>query len=191
MAASKSGDSLTAEETSAGIAALSDADWARIKKVSVLLTGCKEAARDLRQEAIARALGGERNCPRDVTVAKFLCEAMSSIIWSQRNADAVRSKTELAYVTDPTSCGRPERADDSPFAVLVSDEECQRIVDSVLQLFDDNQVAQDVTEGIMEGLEGEDLSKLAGIETKELASNRRLIRRRVDGAFPKGWHDGK
>lgn len=192
MAASKSEDTLTTEEISAGIAALSDADQARIRKVSVLLTGSSDAARDLRHDAIDRALAGERKrkCPRDVSIARFLCEVMRSIIWSQRNSDAARTKAEQVFVTDPTSEGRQGKVDPGPFAVLASEEECQRIIGAILNVFSDNDVAQTIAEGRMEGLTGEELCGLAGIDKKELATTHRLIRRRIEGAFPKGWHDG-
>jgi DNA-directed RNA polymerase specialized sigma24 family protein len=191
MAASDSDDTLSADEVAAGIAALSDADWARIKKVSVLLTGCKDAAQDLRQEALSRAFGLDRRCPRNVTIARFLCEAMRSIISSQRGSNAVRARTEMIYVSDPTSAGDAAKTDPGPFASLASDEECRRIADAVLSLFSDNETARDVAEGIMEGLEGEDLSEWASIDKQQLATKRRLIRRRTESAFPEGWHNGK
>jgi len=190
MAASSSEDTLSAGEISAGIDALSDADWARINKVSVLLTGCKDAARDLRQEALSRALGRERRCPRDVTIARFLCEAMRSIVSSQRGSDAVRARAEMVYISDPTSIGDAAKTDPGPFVALASEEECGRIVDAVLELFSDNETASSVAEGIMEGLEGEELSEWASIDKKQLATTRRLVRRRTESAFPKGWHNG-
>lgn len=190
MAASNSDDTLTVEEISAGIAALSLADNARIQKVSVLLTGCKDAARDLRQEAICRALSRERKCPRHVSIARFLCEAMRSIVWSERRSDAVRAEAEFEYATDPTSEGLVGRADPGPAEKLVSEGECERISTQIVSLFADNDVAQTVAEGIMEGLEGEELCELTGIDKKALATKHRLIRRRIDRAFPEGWHDG-
>lgn len=190
MAKGDSEDTLTAEELSDGITALSDADWIRIKKVSMLLTRNADVARDLQNTAIDRALAGERKCPRNVSIARFLSEAMRSIISSQRISDAVRARTELAYATDPTSEGRQDRVDADPFTELASEEECQRIVAAVLEILADNDVAQTVAEGRMEGLTGEELCELAGIDKKELATTHRLIRRRIEREFPKGWHDG-
>jgi DNA-directed RNA polymerase specialized sigma24 family protein len=190
MAARTSEDPLSAEDISAGIAALSDADWARINKVSVLLTGCKDAARDLRQEALSRAVGRERRRPHNVTIARFLCEAMRSIISSQRGSDAVRARAEMVYVSDPTSFGDVAKTEPGPFVALASEEECGRITDAVLNLFSDNKTASSVAEGIMEGLEGEELSEWASINRKQLATTRRLVRRRTESAFPEGWHNG-
>jgi hypothetical protein len=58
----------------------------------------------------------------------------------------------------------------------------------VLALFDDDPVAQVLVEGIMEDMEGQELCELAGIDTEQLATKRKLIRRRIDRAFPRGWH---
>ena len=125
-----------------------------------------------------------------MTIARFLCEAMRSIVSSQRGSDAVRARAEMVYVSDPTSVGDAAKTDPGPFASLASDEECQRIADAVLSLFSDDEAARDVAEGIMEGLEGEELSEWASIDKQQLATKRRLIRRRVESAFPEGWHNG-
>jgi DNA-directed RNA polymerase specialized sigma24 family protein len=190
MATCKSEDTLTTEEVAEGIAALSEADWLRIKKVARFLTGSNDVARDLQHDAIDRALSGERQCRRDVTIPRFLCEAMRSIISSQRKSDAVRARTELAFVSDPTSAGRPDQVDPGPFVILASEDECARIRSTVLELFADDQRAQTIADGRMEGFVGEDLCDLAHVDKKALAAKNRLIRRRVEGAFPKGWHNG-
>jgi hypothetical protein len=48
-------------------------------------------------------------------------------------------------------------------------------------------LAQVMVEGGMEGMEGEELREVTGLTKIAFASKRRLIRRRVEKAFPDGW----
>ena len=87
----------------------------------------------------------------------------------------------------------PDRYDewlsaDDPHELLVENQECERIRKQVLSIFEDDPVAQILTEGIIAELEGKELCELAGISAAELATKRRLIRRRINSAFPQGWH---
>jgi hypothetical protein len=66
-------------------------------------------------------------------------------------------------------------------------QEIDRIKTAVLQLFDDDIVAQTLAEGMMEGMEGEELRATTDLSTSGFASKRRLVRRRIDTAFPDGW----
>jgi RNA polymerase sigma-70 factor (ECF subfamily) len=57
----------------------------------------------------------------------------------------------------------------------------------MLGLFPDDQQARDLLDGIMEGYEGEELRALTDLDEISFASKRRLIRRRIDKHYPKGW----
>ena len=57
----------------------------------------------------------------------------------------------------------------------------------ILELFEDDPKAQILAEGMMEEIEGVELQTLLEMDEKEFASKRRLVRRRIDRAFPKGW----
>jgi RNA polymerase sigma-70 factor (ECF subfamily) len=39
----------------------------------------------------------------------------------------------------------------------------------------------------MEEMEGKELRELVGLNEKDFATRRRLVRRRIDKAFPNGW----
>jgi hypothetical protein len=54
-------------------------------------------------------------------------------------------------------------------------------------LLEEDPVAQVMVEGMMEGMGGEELREVIGLTKIAFASKRRLIRRRIDKAFPKGW----
>ena len=77
------------EEVAAAICALTDAQKARLRKVAQSYAWLYPlGADDLLSEAIARAIAGSRQCPKDVDVVKFLADAMRSI------ADAESKKIE-------------------------------------------------------------------------------------------------
>lgn len=56
----------------------------------------------------------------------------------------------------------------------------------IIALFDDDLEAQTIAEGTMDGMEGEELRSCTGLDEKAFATKRRLVRRRIDKAFPKG-----
>ncbi len=57
----------------------------------------------------------------------------------------------------------------------------------VLALFDDDPVAHDIVEGRMEDLSADELRELTGLDQKAYDSKLRLIRRRINNKYPKGW----
>ena len=57
----------------------------------------------------------------------------------------------------------------------------------LVSLFEDDEIAQVILEGMMEGIEGEELRKLTELDKTAYQSKRRLIRRRIEKRFPKGW----
>jgi hypothetical protein len=72
-----------------------------------------------------------------------------------------------------------------PLDRLIAEEEASRLIVALRGLFTDDAVALTLLEGMLEGLEGEALRALTGLSETEFASKRRLIRRRIDKAFPK------
>jgi hypothetical protein len=70
---------------------------------------------------------------------------------------------------------------------MMSEEEAARIKAAVLALFADDIVAQTLAEGVMEELDAVELRALTGLDLTGFASKRRLVRRRIDKAFPGGW----
>jgi DNA-directed RNA polymerase specialized sigma24 family protein len=71
---------LSREEIEQAIRTLPDAGMVRLRRIAAACSpGRPQDAKDLLQEACARALGGSRKCPRHVDVVRFLGEAMHSI----------------------------------------------------------------------------------------------------------------
>ncbi len=120
---------------------------------------------------------------------KFLAEAMRSIAHDE--GEKAKDDPKLVAIanygdqedgaTDPTDTTL--NAED----FLSRDEHAGAVRKNILSLFDDEPKVRDLAEGIMEGFNAEELQELTGFNKVTYASARRLIRRRVDAAYPKGW----
>jgi DNA-directed RNA polymerase specialized sigma24 family protein len=179
---------LAVEEIKTTIEALPRIGWLRLHKVARAFcrhTGAEPD--DLLQEAFRRALDGARQCPRDVDILRFLAGVMRSIASDWSKARKRRPEVSLlapggvieevvARVRDP----RP-----TPDDVLGGAQEADRMRRAVLDLFADDLVARALLEGIMDGRQGDDLRSRTGLSETAFASKRRLIRRRIDKAFPR------
>jgi DNA-directed RNA polymerase specialized sigma24 family protein len=166
----------------AAIESLSPADTIRLRRASLYFAKGPWTAEELRQEALFRAFMGQRKCPKDIGIVQFLVGAMKSIISSEAKSAARAMTRQLEAVGD----FNPTDADSGPEFALLEQEKLDRIRTKTLALFDDDSSERIILEGIMEGLEGNELCELAGINSDQLATKRKFIRRRIDGAFPNG-----
>jgi RNA polymerase sigma-70 factor (ECF subfamily) len=173
------------EET---ICALPDSGWVRLRRIAAACCpGRPQDAEDLLQEAFARALVGSRKCPVDVDVVAFLAETMHGIA-----SDAAKSRARhperraIALVTEGGLAVDPPDSRLNAEQALESDGEVKRITQEVLACFEDDPVAQMMVEGVIEGMEGEELRSLVDLTLIAFASKRRLIRRRLERSFPDG-----
>lgn len=177
------------DEIASAIHLLTAADWARLKLVArKYANGRPIEPDDLLQEAMQRAIDG-RVCPTHVDVVKFLAEAMRSI------AHGETEKAEHKLVLVPVA-----KTGDHPAEVLAVADPAQSVEErmmseqnaavfrrDVLALFDDDPQARDIVEGTMEDMTPEELRELTGLSQTAYDSKRRLIRRRIDKAYPQGW----
>ena len=195
---------LTPDEFACGIQDLSDADWVRLRKVAALRARNPAIeADDLLQEAFHRALDGRRNCPVNVDLVRFLAEAMRSITDAElekaggrrrgNDEDEARKRDAPPRLVPIANHGGDETAVDPPDPKLDpeqragSGEEAAAMRACLMSLFEDDVIAQVILEGMMEGIEGEELRKLTELDETAYQSKRRLIRRRIEKKFPKGW----
>ena len=172
---------MSQQEIAQAIDALSDADWVRLKKVAQRYARLSISAEDLLQEAFARALAGDRTCPVDVDVVRFLAEAMRSI------ADGEQEKLPAELVALDGTDGTALPAAGNMETEIASAEQCEEIIRQVLSLFEDDPVAQEIVEGDTAGFTAEELRELTGLDQTAYNSKRRLIRRRIAKRFPEGW----
>ena len=181
---------LTRVEVKRSISALTAVDWLRLHKVARAL--CRDAAfqaDDLLQEAFQRALDGTRQCARTLDIIPFLAGVMRSIASDWRKARKRRPEMSLVTATGRLQEVVLQVRDHGCVAdeVLVGNEEAARLQQAIFALFADDAVAQRLLEGIMDGLTGAQLRSLTGLSETEFASKRRLIRRRIDKAYPRDW----
>jgi DNA-directed RNA polymerase specialized sigma24 family protein len=180
---------LSREEIERAIRTLPDAGMVRLRKIAAAFCrGTLLDPLDLLQEAFARALGGTRHCPVDVDVVRFLAETMHSVA-SDEAKKRVRHRelqTVPLFAEDGLAHDPPDPEANAE-EVLSGEQETRRIRQTVIDLFADDLVAQVMVEGMMEDMEGEELRGVTGLTKIAFASKRRLIRRRIDEAFPQGW----
>jgi DNA-directed RNA polymerase specialized sigma24 family protein len=176
----QSDDYLTTEEVRLRLEQLTAADFQRLRQISGYIARSGQDAEDLRQEAYLRALDGTRRCGRDEDFIRFLAGSMQSIQHSKRKAAGRARPHQEALERDPTAA--MASAPDEPLETLLKEEDEFCFVMGKLQMFGDDPVALAVLEGIMEGFQGAELCELVGITPQELATKRRLIKRRLDAA---------
>ncbi len=179
----------TAEITDA-IRALSPTDLVRLRTIARMLARFSNiAADDLAQEACFRAMAGARECPHHIALLPFLVGIMRSIV---SDAAKARKRHPEAQLEVLMAAGK-EWSDNTMTTEeqLIASEDEKALVEratatrrQVLGLFDDDLVAQTIAEGILDGLEGEELRSLTELDKTAFASKRRLIRRRIAKAFP-------
>lgn len=177
------------DEIASAIRAFTAADWARLKLVArKYAAGRPIEPDDLLHEAVARAIDS-RACPAHVDVVKFLAEAMRSIAHGE--GEKAEHKLVLVPVSKtggylPEALAAPDPAPGAE-AGLISEENAAVIRKALLTLFDDDPQARDIVEGTMEDMTAEELRELTGLSQTAYDSKRRLIRRRIDKAYPQGW----
>jgi DNA-directed RNA polymerase specialized sigma24 family protein len=179
---------LSVAETTDGIRNLSPVDQYKFKRASQYLSfGGARPAADLRHEAVRRAIAGTRKCPRNLQIIAFLIGVMRSIADADRKAlKRIRHESPSDHAESNTllDCFDPR---ESPEEQILRTEEIEEMKRQVLAVFEDDPVAQTLVEGQFIGLEGQELRELVGLNDKDFATKRRLVRRRIDKAFPHGW----
>ncbi len=179
------------EEIAAAISRLSAADRIRLVKAARhFACHWTMSPDDLLQEAIFRALEGSRHCPCDVPVIAFLAGIMRSLSSTALRSMKRQPKLYVVPMVGETAAGESsfDPADGKATAeeALIAEAEAATAKAEILDLYSDDVVSQALVEGIMEGMKGQELRELTGLTEKELATKRRLIRRRRERTFPGG-----
>lgn len=147
------------------IVGLSAADQARLSTAAHIYgRRHRSEPEDLYQEALVKALSGERRCPVGTNPVVFLSNAMRSIAFNWRPSHQLESL---------------ESAGD-----LATDEHVESVLAALLEsalrhAFADDRIARAVLDGILEGLRGQALCDETGLDRTQLATARRRIRRWV------------
>jgi hypothetical protein len=179
---------LSVPEVTDGIQNLSAVDQYRFKRSSEYYSyGGARPAFDLRNEAIRRAIAGTRKCPRDLPVIAFLIGAVRSIANADRKALKRIGHDSPSHNAESSSLLECHDPRVSPEEEMLRIEETEEMKRQILALFDDDPEAHLLVEGLFAGMEGNELQELVGLNDKDFASKRRLVRRRIDKSFPHGW----
>lgn len=170
---SAAGSYLTKAQVHAAIAAIDTGANSRLMRVAryrAITAGID--SEDLLQEAILRALTS-RSCPAGLKIEHFLMAVMRSIASSiiaerQRKEPLLRAEVDLPMspCAPDEACEIAERSDawrQALDAVVAGSPEIERVVD-----------------GIDQGLCGKALAEFADTDQAQLASARRMIKRRVN-----------
>lgn len=177
---------LSDAELRAAIEALSDADFIRLGKIAAAYAaGLPVEPEDLLQKALRRALDGTRSCPRDVPVLVFLTGAMKSIASSERGKSASDPLFRAGDIPLSQTSGAPDP--ETALSAAQDQAEAARQVNAVLDLFRDDQPAQLVLMGEMEGLSADDIRAMGEMNKTTYASVRRRIRRKIEREQAQGW----
>lgn len=178
-ASSAAGSHLTKAQVRAAIAAIdttANSKLMRVARFRAFTAGID--ADDLLQEAILRALTS-RSCPAGLKIERFLMAVMRSI------ASAAIAKRERDEPLFREACDRlaPSQAPDEAYESAMRAEACRKALEDVAG---SSPKTEAVVDGIDQGLCGKALADFAGMDQAELATTRRLIKRRaakVWGAF--------
>ena len=173
---------LSTSEAMSAICGLSDDENLRLKSI------CLQYSRyvgvewnDLLQEAICRVNEGNRPHPRQLGTIPFLAGVVKSIAYDQYQLISKRNEISLETGGE-NSLDIPDESA-NPAKVIANANEVEDIRRSVIELFADDVAAEVIAEGIMDGMEGEELRLLTDLDPTAFQSKRRLIRRRIQKVF--------
>jgi len=181
---------LTAQEVQEALAALTVADLLRLERAAVTYAvGIGVEARDVVNEAIRRALDGTRKCPKDLPFLNFLVGAMRSMAWAARESgkEAPVIESMSSTLDDSELLTELRSTDRNAEEALLACEDSQKRLKALEALFQDDEDAQLVLLGDLEGMDAAEIRALGGWDEGAFATIRRRMRRRINAAFPKGW----
>lgn len=171
------------------IGSFTQADHLRLRKAArILCGGSGYEWNELLNEAVVRALSGTRRCPRSTQPVVFLANAMKSIVSAGRESLALQPETTslAATGTDGKVLDPPSRQR-TVEETLTARDDCAARLAALDDLFKDDEEAQMVILGDIEGLDAEAIRDMQGWTLQELATVRRRIRRRIEARYPTGF----
>lgn len=174
------------DEVGAAIDSLSTAEKLKLLSIERLhLGGTGYGSNELLQEAMCRALIGERNCPRSLSFFVFLVQTMRGIAYHEREKrlrePPLPSKTRNAEDADDVLLEVVEGSPD-PEQLLLS----QEAVAVIHRHFDGDEKAQMVLLGWTGDLRGQELREFVGVDQAELDYIIKRIRRLMKKNYPTG-----
>jgi DNA-directed RNA polymerase specialized sigma24 family protein len=154
-----------------------------MKAAAFYVAGTDFAPEDLLNEAVTRALAGERKCPRDVAPQVFLGNAMKSIAWARR--EQLDGEPDMENLDDvegviPAPARSAERE-------IVARQDCDGMLKALEELFADDEEVQLVIMGLVDGHDAEEIRGIGGWDPRAYATIRRRMRNKINKKYPGGW----
>lgn len=188
------GEPATPDQIEQAVEGLSDADWIRLRKLATWhLWGTRLASPDdLIGETIDRLLRGKRHWPFGLPFIPWMDGAMKSVADGLRNLDSVKLEVLAAELTgDDDESGR------DPMDILAVD--CVTPLDTMLCAEAEKETATAraklddyfrgdegvgwILMGIDEGLRGEEIQEIGGMNKKQYETARKRLRRGIERLF--------
>ena len=190
----------TALDFETAVSALTYAEQARLAKVARLLEGNTGLSwQDLYHQAYVDSLDFSRSWPEGVDVVKFLIETMRSIASTRRRSMALARKVTAASPTEksPANVGGiltdkgkvfqlhpvPETAEEELIRredEKVAEDWIRKRHDELLDLFNDDESAQLMVLGMLDGLRGKELMAATELDEIQFASKYKKVHRRIE-----------
>jgi len=189
------GDSLSLDEMRAALHALTSVDHKKLYMIARSFSGGTGLhPGEIVTDAVEAALT-TRSCPRHVTVMAFLVQTMRSRINNHRkkcrrsiikthasSGDFIENRTppivELFPSAETILAERDESEKKTPDAVIIN---------QIHDALDDDYEAQLLLEGWADGMKGEALRDLIGVDQRKLDYLAKKTRRLAMRLFPEGW----
>jgi DNA-directed RNA polymerase specialized sigma24 family protein len=172
------GDRLTVAEMCDSIETISEADTARLVSAARGFSRlCGIDADELLQEAFTRALEGRRTCERGTDLVPFLCGVMKSFVSQENEARKAGFRpTVLLRDGEPALPDVPAN-DPSPEKLAISAIDDSALLAEIEAATVGDEQVQLLIEGIFDGMRGDKLQELLGVDEKGLATVRTRLRR--------------
>ena len=183
---------LSDEEIRTAIEALTEADMLRLMLVEQRYrAGTDYAKGELLHAAVCQALMRERRCPKDVSFVRSLAMMMRSAgghrrrhLSRQVSLDAPVLRSEKGAIAVVPADILPADQPDPEQSVI--EREKPDVVTAILELFEDDEEAQYVIIGIVDGLKGAALQAATGLSSNQVHYALRKIRNRL-GSDREEW----
>lgn len=178
-------DCYTLDELSSEFASMSKAHVARLTVIAKLFAKrCSIPHHDLLQEAYCRALAGTRTCNRRVSIIGFLGGVMRSLASEDYVAKREgRKERPVEQIPDHALTAWHQEAV-SPEQAAISRLTDVPVLAEIDKMIEGDEQLQLLVEGIGDGMRGEELQDLLGVDVKGLAAARKRLKRALNAKFP-------
>lgn len=171
-------DYLNTDEVRQRLRSLDATQWARLRGWSRYLAyDHRILSDDLRQEAFVRVLDGRRHCKRTSDIVNTLIGVMRSLVSTERTSSRVARTAQL-------DLSKHDAVNDAPLpdrTVLDASYHRQTLT-LIRQKVEADPPLKHLLDAVLTGMQGDALQAHLGINTQQLATLRRRLKRTVEAA---------